>query len=84
MSLIGFFQLGYDFFADDDNAHSVTATSATFGSFDQVGANMGPVQSMVGLGVEGDLAPGVYARLGAVGSFNTNGYQVGIGGELRW
>lgn len=84
ISLIGFFQLGYDFFADDDNAHSVTATSATFGSFDQVGANMGPVQSLIGLGVEGDLAPGVYARLGAVGSFNTNGYQVGIGGELRW
>lgn len=62
----------------------MTATSATFGSFDQVGANMGPVQSTVGLGVEGDLAPGVYARLGAVGAFNTNGYQVGIGGELRW
>jgi hypothetical protein len=84
MSLIGFFQLGYDVFADDDSAHSVTATSATFGSFDQVGANMGPVQAMIGLGVEGDLARGVYARLGAVGSFNTNGYQVGLGGELRW
>lgn len=84
MSLIGFFQLGYDFFADDENAHTVTATSATFGSFDQVGANMGPVQSSIGLGVEGDLARGVYARLGAVGSFNTNGYQVGLGGEIRW
>lgn len=84
MSLIGFFQLGYDVFADDDSAHSVTATSATFGSFDQVGANMGPVQSRIGLGVEGDLARGVHARLGAVGSFNSNGYQVGLGGELRW
>ncbi len=84
MSLIGFFKPGYDFFADDDSAHSVTATSATFCSFDQVGANMGPVQSTVGLGVEGDLAPGVCGRLGAVGAFNTNGYQVGIGGALRW
>jgi len=50
MLLIGFFKLGCNVFADDDNAHSVTATSATFGSFDQAGANMGPVLSTVGLG----------------------------------
>jgi hypothetical protein len=62
----------------------VTATSATIGSFDQVGANMGPVQARIGLGGEGDLARGVHTRIGAVGSFNTNGYQVGLGGKLRW
>lgn len=84
LSLIGFFKLGYDMFADDEDAHGVTATSATFGSFDQVGANMGPVQSTLGLGVEGDLAHGVFVRLGAVGSLNSNGYQLGLGGELRW
>ena len=39
------------FFADDDAVHSVTAASATFGSFEQVGADMGPVVSAMGLGI---------------------------------
>ena len=64
-AVVGFARIGYDFFADDDAVHSVTAASATFGSFEQVGADMGPVVS-------------------AVGAINSNGYQYGVGGELRW
>lgn len=84
MSLVGFAKVGYDFFANDDNAHTVTATSATFGSFDQVGADMGPVISIGGLGIQGGNANGLSGRVGAVGSLNSNGYQFGFGGELTW
>lgn len=84
MSLVGFAKVGYDFFANDDSAHTVTATSATFGSFDQVGADMGPVVSIAGLGIQGGDANGLSGRVGAVGSLNSNGYQFGLGGELTW
>ena len=30
-AVVGFARIGYDFFADDDAVHSVTAASATFG-----------------------------------------------------
>lgn len=83
-AVVGFARVGYDFFADDDGAHSVTATSATFGSFEQVGADMGPVVSAMGLGIQGGSVDGLSGRLGAVGAINSNGYQYGIGGELRW
>ena len=83
-AVVGFARVGYDFFADDDGAHSVTATSATFGSFEQVGADMGPVVSAMGLGIQGSSANGLSGRLGAVGAINSNGYQYGVGGELRW
>lgn len=84
MSLVGFAKVGYDFFANDDSAHTVTATSAAFGSFDQVGADMGPVVSIAGLGIQGGDANGLSGRVGAVGSLNSNGYQFGLGGELTW
>lgn len=84
MSLVGFAKVGYDFFANDDSAHTVTATSSTFGSFDQVGADMGPVVSIAGLGIQGREANGLSGRVGAVGSLNSNGYQFGLGGELTW
>jgi len=83
-AVVGFARVGYDFFADDDAAHSVTATSATFGSFDQVGADMGPILSSFGLGIAGEAANGLAGRIGAVAALNSNGYQFGAGGELRW
>lgn len=83
-AIVGFARIGYDFFADDDAAHSVTATSDTFGSFEQVGADMGPVVSAMGLGVQGSSANGLSGRVGAVGAINSNGSQYGIGGELQW
>ncbi len=84
LAVVGFARVGYDFFADDDEAHSVTATSSTFGSFEQVGADMGPVVSAMGLGIQGGSADGLSGRLGAVAALNSNGYQFGLGGELRW
>lgn len=84
LAVVGFARIGYDFFADDDGAHSVTATSSTFGSFEQVGADMGPVLGSMGLGIQGGPADGLSGRLGAVAALNSNGYQFGLGGELRW
>jgi uncharacterized protein with beta-barrel porin domain len=84
LAVVGFARVGYDFFADDDGAHSVTAASSTFGSFEQVGADMGPVVSAMGLGIQGGSADGLSGRLGAVAALNSNGYQFGLGGELRW
>lgn len=84
MAVVGFARIGYDFFADDDAAHSVTATSAAFGSFEQVGADMGPVVSAMGIGIQGGSVDGLAGRLGAVGAINSNGYQFGLGGELNW
>lgn len=84
LALIGFARVGYDMFADDDSAHTITANSSIYGSFDQVGADMGPFLSNFGLGIEGSAANGLTGRIGAVGALNTNGYQFGLGGELRW
>jgi hypothetical protein len=84
MSVVGFARLGYDMFADDDDAHSVTANSHLFGSFEQVGANMGAVLANLGLGIEGESANGVSGRIGAVGALNSNGFEFGLGGELQW
>ncbi len=68
LAVVGFARVGYDFFADDNAAHSVTATSSTFGSFEQLGADMGPVVSTMGLGLEGGSRDGLSGRLGAGGS----------------
>jgi hypothetical protein len=84
MAVVGFARLGYDMFADDDDAHSVTATSHLFGSFEQVGADMGAVLANMGLGIEGQSAHGVSGRIGAVGALNSNGFEVGLGGEVQW
>lgn len=84
LAVIGFVKLGYDMFADDDDAHRVTANSDIYGSFEQVGADMGPFVSNFGLGITGSGANGLAGRIGVVGALNTNGYQFGLGGELRW
>lgn len=83
LSLIGFYKLGYDWFANSNSAHSITATGPT-GSFTQVGANMGPVSNMVGLGIQGGITKDVSARIGAVASYNTYGQEYGGGAELRF
>jgi uncharacterized protein with beta-barrel porin domain len=84
LSLIGFYKLGYDWYANSNSAHSITATSPTYGSFTQVGANMGPVSNMVGLGVQGGITKEISARIGAVASYNTYGHEYGGGAELRF
>jgi Autotransporter beta-domain len=84
LSLIGFYKLGYDWYANSNSAHSITATSPTYGSFTQVGANMGPVSNMIGLGIQGGITKEVSARIGAVASYNTYGHEYGGGAELRF
>lgn len=84
LSLIGFYKLGYDWYANSNSAHSITATSPTYGAFTQVGANMGPVSNMVGLGIQGGITKDVSARIGAVASYNTYGHEYGGGAELRF
>lgn len=83
LSLIGFYKLGYDWFANSNSAHSITAAGPT-GSFTQVGANMGPISNMVGLGIQGGITKDVSARIGAVASYNTYGQEYGGGAELRF
>lgn len=84
MSLVGFYRFGYDWFANSAYAHSITANSSKFGSFNQVGADMGPALNLGGLGVQGNITKSLSGRIGVVGSANTNGWQVGGGGELKW
>ena len=69
---------------DDDDDDEDEGEDATFGSFEQVGADMGPVVSAMGLGIQGRSVDGLSGRLGAVGALNSNGYQFGLGGELSW
>ncbi|QWD81404.1 autotransporter domain-containing protein [Polynucleobacter sp. MWH-S4W17] len=86
LSLIGFYKFGYDWYANSASAHTVTATTSFSGStqsFAQVGANMGPVSNMVGLGIQGGITKDVSARIGAVASYNTYGHEYGGGAELR-
>lgn len=84
MSLVGFYRFGYDWFANSAYAHSITANSSKFGSFNQVGADMGPALNLGGLGVQGNITKSLSGRIGVVGSANTNGWQIGGGGELKW
>ena len=83
LSLIGFYKFGYDWYANSNSAHSITAVSPTYGSFTQVGANMGPVSNMFGLGIQGGITKDVSARIGVVASTNSYGQEYG-GGELRF
>jgi len=87
LSLIGFYKFGYDWYANTASAHTVTATTSYSGStqsFAQVGANMGPVSNMVGLGIQGGITKEVSARIGIVASYNTYGHEYGGGAELRF
>ena len=84
LSVVGFYRFSYNWSANNDSAHSVTATSPIYGSFTQVGANMGPVSNLFGLGLQGDIMKDVSLRVGLVASLNTNGNNFGAGGELRW
>ena len=84
LSLIGFYKFGYDWYANSNSAHSITAVSPTYGSFTQVGANMGPVSNMFGLGIQGGITKDVSARIGVVASTNSYGQEYGGGAELRF
>ena len=84
LALAGFYRVGYDWSADRDADHQMTANSHMFGSFSQIGANKGPVNNLMGLGLQGTIAPGVSIRAGIVGRISTHGNEIGAGGEIRW
>ncbi len=84
LSAVGFYRFSYNWSANTDSAHSVTASSSAFGTFNQTGANMGPVSNLFGLGLQGQLSKNVSLRIGAVAAINSNGTQYGGGGELRF
>lgn len=84
LALVGFYRFSYNWSANTDSAHTVTANSSAFGTFNQTGANMGPVSNLFGLGLQGQLSKDLSLRVGAVASINTNGTQYGGGGELRF
>lgn len=83
IALVGFYRFSYNWSANTDSAHTVTASNSTFGTFNQTGANMGPVSNLFGLGLQGQLSKDVSLRIGAVAAVNTHGTQYGGGGELR-
>jgi uncharacterized protein with beta-barrel porin domain len=83
LSFVGFYKLGYDWFANNDSAHTITATSPIYGSFNQIGANMGPVSNMFGVGLQGEITKDVSARIGLVSSINSYGQEFGAGAEVR-
>ena len=84
LSVVGFYRFSYNWSANNDSAHSVTANSPVYGSFTQVGANMGPVGNLFGLGLQGDIMKDVQLRVGLIAALNTNGNNFGAGGELKW
>lgn len=83
LSLVGMVRYGYDWFANDDSAHEVTASSPIFGDFVQVGANMGANSLLVAGGLQGGVTDNISVRAGVVGQFNSNGSEIGAGGRLR-
>ena len=83
LSFVGFYKLGYDWFANNNSAHTITATSPVYGSFNQIGANMGPVSNMFGVGLQGEITKDVSARIGLVSSINSYGQEFGAGAEVR-
>jgi len=83
LSLVGFYKFGYDWFANNSSAHTITATSPIYGSFNQIGANMGPVSNVFGIGLQGQLTQDISARIGLVSSINSYGQEFGGGAEVR-
>ncbi|BDW11428.1 hypothetical protein PSHI8_15110 [Polynucleobacter sp. SHI8] len=83
LSFVGFYKFGYDWFANSTNAHTITATSPIYGSFNQIGANMGPVSNVFGIGLQGQITQDVSARVGIVSSINSYGQEYGGGAEIR-
>jgi hypothetical protein len=83
LSAVGFYRFSYNWSANTDSAHTVTASSSAFGTFNQTGANMGPVSNLFGLGLQGQLSKDVSLRFGAVAAINSNGTQYGGGGEVK-
>jgi hypothetical protein len=83
LSFVGFYKLGYDWFANSNNAHTITATSPIYGSFNQIGANMGPVSNVFGIGLQGQITQDISARIGIVSSINSYGQEYGGGAEIR-
>jgi uncharacterized protein with beta-barrel porin domain len=83
LSAVGFYRFSYNWSANTDSAHTVTASNSAFGTFNQTGANMGPVSNLFGLGLQGQLSKDVSVRIGAVAAINSNGTQYGGGGELK-
>lgn len=83
LSAVGFYRFSYNWSANTDSAHTVTASNSVFGTFNQTGANMGPVSNLFGLGLQGQLSKDVSLRIGAVAAINSNGTQYGGGGELK-
>ena len=83
LSLVGFYKFGYDWFANNSSAHTITATSPIYGSFNQIGANMGPVSNVFGIGLQGQLTQDISARIGIVSSINSYGQEYGGGAEVR-
>ena len=84
LSLIGFYRFGYDWYAEKDSAHEITANSSLFGSFAQVGANKGSVNNLMGLGLQGNIARGFSIRAGIIGRISSYGTELGGGGEIKW
>ncbi len=84
LSAVGFYRFSYNWSANTDSAHTVTASSPLFGTFNQVGANMGPASNLFGLGLQGQLSKDLSLRIGVVAAINSNGTQYGGGGELRF
>lgn len=86
LSLVTFYKFGYDWFANSNSAHSVTATytNMPLAPATYVGANMGPISQQIGLGLQGAISKVISARIGAVASFNTNGQEYGGGAEIRF
>lgn len=83
LTLIAVARYGYDWFANDDSAHEVTANSPIFGDFVQVGANMGANSLQLGAGLQGGLSDNVTLRAGVMGDINSHGNEIGAGARLR-
>jgi hypothetical protein len=84
LSLTGFYRFGYDWSARSSSAHEITANSPLFGSFTQIGANKGPANNLMGIGLQGNVARGVSIRAGIVGRISTYGSEIGGGAEIKW
>lgn len=82
-SFVGSVRYGYDWLADDNASHEVTASSPIYGDFVQVGANMGPNSLQLAAGLQGGITDSVSLRAGVVGQLNNHGNEIGAGARLR-
>ncbi|WP_417669904.1 autotransporter outer membrane beta-barrel domain-containing protein [Roseibium sp.] len=82
--LFGFARYDHDWSAASKSAHSVRVSSDLFGTFNQTGQNRGIYSVSAGVGLSGSMSEQASWRIGAAGTLNEHGEEIGAAAHITW